>query len=88
LTAAPKAKRPEFFSLATPLKASGSFDDLRVGMKGGALAIGTTAVGFALSPVTVPLKRLLREDLPEDGSDICQLPIGPHEGELEDLPGC
>ena len=88
LTATPKAKRPEFFSLATPIRATGSFDDLRVGMKGGALALGTTAVGFALSPVTVPLKRLLREDLPEDGSDMCQLPIGPHEEELDDLPGC
>jgi len=29
---APKAKRPEFFSLATPIKVQGSFDDFGVGV--------------------------------------------------------
>jgi uncharacterized protein involved in outer membrane biogenesis len=88
LTVKPKAKRPEFFSLATPLRVRGDFDDFGIGMKGGPIALGTTAVGFVVSPITTPLQRLLREDLPQDGADICGLPIGPHEGELEDLPGC
>ena len=88
LTASPTAKRPEFFSLATPLAVKGSFDDFRVGMKGGALSLGTTAVKFAISPITTPFKRLVRDDLPTDGGDICSLPIGPHDGELDDLPGC
>jgi uncharacterized protein involved in outer membrane biogenesis len=88
LTVAPTAKRPEFFSLATPLAVRGSFDDFRIGLEGGALSLGTTAVKFAISPITTPFKRLIREDLPEDGADVCGLPIGPHEGELEDLPGC
>ena len=88
LTASPKAKRPEFFSLVTPLAVNGSFQDFRVGTKMGVLTVGTTAVKFAVSPITTPLERLIRDDLPADGADICGLPIGPHEGELEDIPGC
>jgi uncharacterized protein involved in outer membrane biogenesis len=84
----PTAKKPEFFSLAAPLVVKGSFEDFDVGAKGGVVAVGTTAVRFAVSPVTTPFKRLVREDLPADGADICALPIGPHEGELEALPGC
>jgi uncharacterized protein involved in outer membrane biogenesis len=89
LVVAPTAKRPEFFSLATPLKVEGDFEGFEIGMQGGAIAAGTTtAVRFVISPVTVPMKRLVRTDLPTDGSDICALPIGPHEGTLEPLPGC
>jgi len=88
LRASPKAKKPEFFSLATPLSVKGDFSDFAVGADLGLLSVGTTAIKFAVSPVTTPVARLVREDLPADGSDICQLPIGPHEGELEELPGC
>ena len=88
LVVAPKAKRPEFFNLATPLAVKGDFDDFRIGMKAGVLTLGTTAVHFAISPVATPIKRLFRDDLPEDGADMCSLPIGPRERELEPLPGC
>jgi hypothetical protein len=90
LVVTPKAKRPEFFSLATPLAVKGEFDDFRIGTRAGALSLGSTAVRFAISPVTTPIKRLFRDDLPEDGADICALPIGPREQneELEQLPGC
>ena len=88
LVVAPKAKRPEFFSLATPLAVKGEFDDFRIGMKTGVLTLGTTATKFAISPITTPLKRLFREDLPEDGADMCALPIGPRDQPLEPLPGC
>jgi len=88
LVATPKAKRPEFFSLAAPLAVKGEFDDFRIGMKAGVLTLGNTAVRFAASPITTPVKRLFRDDLPEDGADICMLPIGPREQELEPLPGC
>lgn len=84
----PTAKKPEFFSLAAPLIVSGKFEDFDIGAKGGVVAVGTTAVRFAVSPLTTPIKRMVREDLPEDGSDVCGLPIGPHDGELEALPGC
>jgi len=88
LVAVPKAKRAEFFSLATPLAVRGEFDDFRIGMKAGVLTLGTTAVNFVISPITTPFKRLFRADLPQDGADICLLPIGPRERKLESLPGC
>lgn len=88
LVAKPRAKRAEFFGLATPLKIKGEFDDFRISMKGGALTLGSTAVKFAISPVTTPFKRLFQKDLPEDGADICLLPIGPHTQPLQPLPGC
>ena len=88
LVAVPKAKRAEFFGLATPLKIKGEFDDFRVSMKGGALTLGSTAVKFVISPVTTPFKRLFQKDLPEDGADICGLPIGPRTQQLQPLPGC
>ncbi|MEP6390798.1 MAG: AsmA family protein [Halioglobus sp.] len=88
LVATPKAKKAEFFGLATPLKVKGEFDDFRVSMKGGALTLGTTAVSFAISPVTTPFKRLFQKELPKDGNDVCSLPIGPRTQELEPTPGC
>ena len=88
LVAEPKAKRAEFFGLATPLKIKGEFDDFRVSMKGGALTLGSTAVKFVISPVTTPFKRLFQKDLPVDGADICGLPIGPRTQQLQPLPGC
>ena len=88
LRASPKAKRPEFFSLSTPLTVSGNFSDFNTGTDLGVLSIGTTAVRFAVSPVTTPLERLIRNDLPADGSDICSIPIGAHDADLESLPGC
>ena len=88
LVAVPKAKRAEFFGLATPLKIKGEFDDFRISMKGGALTLGSTAVKFVISPVTTPFKRLFQKDLPEDGADICSLPIGPRTQQLQTLPGC
>ena len=88
LTMSPTAKRPEFFSLATPLAVRGGFEDFSIGAKTGILSVGATAVKFTISPLTTPIKRLVRDDLPEDGGDICNLPIGSHEGELGDLPGC
>ena len=88
LVVKPNAKRPEFFSLATPLAVRGKFDDFRIGMKTGILTLGTTATKFVISPITTPFKRLFKDDLPEDGADICSLPIGPREQVLEPLPGC
>lgn len=88
LVVKPNAKRPEFFSLATPLAVRGKFDDFRIGMKTGVLSMGTTATKFVISPITTPFKRLFKDDLPEDGADICSLPIGPREQALEPLPGC
>jgi uncharacterized protein involved in outer membrane biogenesis len=88
LVAKPKAKRPEFFSLATPVAIRGEFNDFRIGMKTGVLTLGTTATKFVVSPITTPLQRIFRADLPRDGADLCRLPIGPRTGPLKAAPGC
>ena len=74
LSVSPQAKRAEFFSLATPLGVSGKFDDIGFGIEGGGL-VGT-AVRFVASPITTPIKRVILDKIPEDGSDICAVPLG------------
>ena len=71
---APTPKKPEFFSLATPIEVRGNFDDFGVGVQAGGL-FGTT-IRFITSPVVTPLRRLFTKDLPGDGADVCGLPIG------------
>jgi uncharacterized protein involved in outer membrane biogenesis len=65
----PRAKTPQFFSLATPIKVSGKFSDFNVGMKQGAL-VGT-AIRFVTSPVHVPLRMIAEDNLPADGGAAC-----------------
>ncbi len=65
----PRAKRPQFFSLATPIKVNGKFTDFKIGPKQGAL-VGT-AIRFVTSPVHVPLRRVTQENLPMDGGAAC-----------------
>jgi len=79
LKMAPTPKKPEFFSLATPVEVRGNFVDFGVGVQAGGL-VGTT-VRFIASPVTVPLRRLFSKDLPADGGEgpvgICLQWAGP-----------
>jgi hypothetical protein len=71
---APTPKKPEYFSLATPIEIEGKFSDLDPDIQSCGL-IGTT-VRFVASPVTTTIKRLFFKELPEDGSDVCAMPIG------------
>ena len=68
--AKPKAKRPEFFSLATPVKVSGSFEDFGIGIN--KIHLTTSVVSFITSPVHVPLRRLFSGEAPEDGAEACR----------------
>ncbi len=68
--AAPEAKRPEYFSLATPVKIHGTFDDFNIGIN--KLSIAKTAVSFITSPITVPFKRLFSGKIPADGKIACE----------------
>jgi len=86
LKMAPTPKKPEFFSLATPVEVRGNFADFGVGIQAGGL-IGTT-VRFIASPVTVPLRRLFSKDLPGDGSDVCGMAIGPENRSAKAPAGC
>ncbi len=65
----PKAKKPEFFSLATPIQVKGTFTDYKIGVQPGGL-IGT-AFRFITSPVIVPIQRVFTERAPADGKAAC-----------------
>jgi hypothetical protein len=68
----PRSKVPQFFSLATPIEVSGTFDDYRFGVRT-ADWFGTAARWVA-SPVVVPIQRLTGERIPADGRDVCVNP--------------
>jgi hypothetical protein len=54
---APRPKKPEFFSAATPIQVKGSFSDFGVGVRPEDL-VGTV-IRFVTSVVVVPLRRLI-----------------------------
>jgi len=86
LVITPAAKKPEFFSLATPLAVHGSFSDIDIGIKKGGL-VGTV-VKFVASPLLVPVKRLVLKDIPEDGSDACSVVLGADNRSELTVKGC
>jgi len=69
LAMAPKAKRSEFFSLATPIQVKGTFANYNIGVQPGGI-IGT-ALRFITSPVVVPIQRIFTERAPADGKAAC-----------------
>jgi len=69
--AAPKAKRPEFFSLATPVKVGGSFEDFKIGIN--KLRLTTSLASFITSPLHVPVRRLFVGERPQDGREACKM---------------
>ena len=72
LTLAPEAKKPQFFSLSTPVHAKGHFDDFKLSVR--PEDILETAIVFITSPVHVPIRRLFETYLPPDGGDVCNDP--------------
>ncbi|MBT8363976.1 MAG: AsmA family protein [Deltaproteobacteria bacterium] len=69
MSMASKAKKAQFFSLATPIQVKGTFTDYDIDVKPGGL-IGT-AIRFITSPVVVPIKRVFTERAPADGKAAC-----------------
>ncbi|MGI9571066.1 MAG: AsmA family protein [Desulfobulbia bacterium] len=86
LKVAPKAKKAEFFSLATPLEVHGSFEEIKIGLGGGGV-VGT-AVKFIASPVTAPLKRTFTDKIPANGEDVCNMALGPADRKDIKVPLC
>jgi hypothetical protein len=82
----PRAKKAEFFSLATPLEVHGSFSDINIGVGSGGV-VGT-AIKFIASPVTVPLSRIFSDKIPADGSDVCSMELGPDGRDEISVPKC
>ena len=66
---APKAKKAEFFSLATPIQVKGTFTDYKIGVQPGGL-IGT-AIRFITSPIVVPIQRIFTERAAKSGQAAC-----------------
>ncbi len=66
---APKAKSPQFFSLATPVQVSGKITDFKIGVAGSDLM--ETVGRFFTSIFVVPFEMLTQKDLPRDGADVC-----------------
>jgi len=67
----PKAKRPEFFSLATPIKVEGGFKDFAIGIN--KLRLVTSLASFVTSPLHVPVRRLFVGTQPENDVEVCRV---------------
>lgn len=71
LKVSPKAKRPEFFSLATPVNVKGNFKDFGIAIN--KLKLTTSLASFITSPVHVPVRRIFAGERPQDGVEACQM---------------
>ncbi|WP_310389698.1 AsmA-like C-terminal region-containing protein [Roseateles sp.] len=69
----PRAKGFALFRLQTPLRVSGTLNNQRIGIQRGDL-IGST-LRSVLSPIWLPIERLMRGPNPPDGADICTDPL-------------
>lgn len=65
----PRAKTPQFLSLAIPIQISGSFDDFSVDVSA-ADTVGSLGQ-LATSVIWVPLQMLFGKETPADGRDVC-----------------
>jgi len=66
----PIPKRPQFYSLSTPIEVKGNLSDLKTKIAAGGVA--KTIIHLATSSVVVPLQWLTRNKLPEDGTADCR----------------
>jgi uncharacterized protein involved in outer membrane biogenesis len=66
----PRSKKPEFFSLATPIRVSGSIADFEIGVR--FEDILGTIVTFATSPIHVPIRTIFGTTVPAEGWEACE----------------
>jgi uncharacterized protein involved in outer membrane biogenesis len=86
LQAAPVPKKPEFFSLATPIGVQGDFADFGLSITPGGLI--STGIKFAISPLQVPLQTVFEKPIPADGSDLMTIELGPENRDMKRPVGC
>jgi uncharacterized protein involved in outer membrane biogenesis len=86
LEVAPSPKKPEFFSLATPISIQGDFEDFGLGIAPSGL-IGT-GIKFVVSPLQVPLQTIFDKPIPADASDIKTIELGPENRDVKRPVGC
>lgn len=65
----PIPKRPQFYSLSTPVQISGNIEKLKVGVAKGGI-IGTT-VRLVTSFIVVPIQWIILDKVPTDGTEEC-----------------
>jgi len=65
----PRAKTPQFMSLAIPIELTGKFDDFHVGVS--TTDVLETLGQFATSVFWVPFEMLFGKTIPADGRDVC-----------------
>jgi len=70
IRAKPRAKKAEFFSLATPVRLTGTFDRFRIRLN--PVELGGSLFSFVTSPLHVPLQRLFGGEEPADGKAACR----------------
>ena len=66
----PRSKTARFFAIQSPIRASGSFTDIKLDFSLLDLSVGY--VSFLTSPLHVPVRRVFDGKPPEDGSAICE----------------
>ena len=66
----PRSKTARLFSLQSPIRASGSFSDIRLNVN--VLDLGVTYISFITSPLHVPTRWVFGGKPPKDGSAICE----------------
>jgi uncharacterized protein involved in outer membrane biogenesis len=66
----PRAKKAQFFSLATAVQVKGSFSDFGFGAQPEEIA--KTAIQFLTSPIHTPFRLVLEDTLPADGQAACK----------------
>ncbi|MCG6898682.1 MAG: hypothetical protein LJE75_01620, partial [Gammaproteobacteria bacterium] len=71
ILAKPKANKPESFSLATPVKVHGLFEDFGLGVN--PLNLMGSVITFVTSPLHVPVRRVFEKKIPADGKEACEI---------------
>jgi uncharacterized protein involved in outer membrane biogenesis len=86
IEAAPTSKKPDVFSLATPVAVNGQFSDFEAGIASGGLV--DTVIRFITSPATIVFRAFMIKPLPDDGADVCGISLGPDNRNQEPPAGC
>lgn len=71
LRLAPQPKTPQFFSLATPVEVTGTFDKYDIHVSGADVL--ATVARWLSAVIVVPIQKLTMERPPADGGDVCTL---------------
>ena len=66
----PRSKKARLFALQSPIRASGSFSDIKLNVS--VLDMGVTYISFITSPLHVPTRWVFGGKPPEDGSAVCE----------------